>query len=297
MIIISVGGGLGNQMFEYAFYYKIKKVYQSVDVKLDFFNTLGYSHNGYELERIFKVEAAECSLKELKRVSDVCMANTPFYDLRKFLKRIKHKLLGVKSSCIMQSDATAYESKFFDLDASKDYFFYGIFANYKFFEDIKDEILNIYQFPNIEDACNMQWKEKIINCESVGIHIRRGDYIEWGIDLVPDKFYRNAMKIIEEKISNKEVYYFVFTDDAEYVKKHFADVSNMQIVEGNTEINSYIDMQLMSLCKHNIIANSTFSFWGAFLNENPNKLVIAPDLPYTGCKYPFVCEEWITIQV
>lgn len=297
MIIISVGGGLGNQMFEYAFYYKVRKQYPDTEVKLDLFNTLGYSHNGYEIEKIFGLKAEECTLKELKRVSDICPAQARFYKWRKFAEKVRHKFFGVKSSCIMQKDATLYEDKFFKLDVSKSYYLFGIFANYRFFNDIAEEIQDIYSFPMIADERNKLWESRINSTESVGIHIRRGDYIEWGIDLAPDTFYREAMSIIEGKLLNREIHYFVFTDDPDYVKERFGDVANLQVIEGNEGIQSYIDMQLMSLCKHNIIANSTFSFWGAFLNKNADKIVVAPNLPYTGCKCPFVCEDWITIEV
>ena len=131
----------------------------------------------------------------------------------------------------------------------------------------------------------------------MSIHVRRGDYLEWGIDLVPDVFYRNAMKFIQEKKRNAELHFFVFTDDAEYVRENYYDIKNLYVVEGNTGKESYRDMQLMSLCKHNIIANSTFSFWGAYLNRNMSKIVIAPNLPYTGCKIPFACDDWVVMDV
>lgn len=296
MIIISVGGGLGNQMFEYAFYYKVKKLYPETEVKLDIFNTLGHSHNGYEIDKIFGLKAEECTVEELGKVSDICPAQKNFYKWHKFLEKVRHKIFGVKSSCVMQKDATVFEDKFFKLDASKSYYFFGVFANYKFFNDIAEEIRNIYCFPEIEDECNKFWESRINNTESVGIHIRRGDYIEWGIDLVPDTFYREAMSIIEEKLPGKEIHYYVFTDDPGYVKNKFSDVVNLQVIEGNEGTKSYVDMQLMSLCKHNIIANSTFSFWGAFLNRNERKIVIAPNMPYNGCEKPFTCDEWITIN-
>lgn len=297
MIIISIGGGLGNQMFEYAFYYKVKQLYPETIIKLDFFNTLGYSHNGYEIERIFGLKSQECTLEELKQVSDICPVQKRFYKWCKFLEKIRHKIFGIKASCIVQQDATMFEDKFYKIDIEKSYYFFGIFANYLFFNDIAEEIRNIYRFPMIVDERNKLWECTIKNTESVGIHIRRGDYIEWGIDLVPISFYREAMSIIEKKVLGKAIHYFVFTDDVDYVKSELCNVPNLQIVEGNEGTQSYIDMQLMSLCKHNIIANSTFSFWGAFLNRNASKIVIAPNLPYTGCKHPFICDDWIVIDV
>lgn len=297
MIIISIGGGLGNQMFEYAFYSKIRHVYPETEIKLDIMNTFGYAHNGYEIEKVFGLQAEACTLEELKKVSDVYPVNAPFYKWHKFFEKVRHKFLGAKSSCIMQNDPTRYEDKFFKLDISKSYFFYGVFANYNFFSDIAEEIRNMYCFPAIMDERNKSWESIINNTESVGIHIRRGDYIDWGINLVPDTFYREAMSIIEKKLLDREIVYFVFTDDPDYVKDKFSDIANLHVIEGNEGARSYIDMQLMSFCKHNITANSTFSFWGAFLNKNLEKIVVAPNLPYTGCQYPFICNDWITIEI
>lgn len=297
MIIISVGGGLGNQMFEYSFYYKMKHLYPEVEIKLDIMNTFGFAHNGYEIEEIFGLHAKQCTLEELKKVSDIYPMNGQFYKLNKFIEKIRHKLWGIKPSCKIQTDATAYEESFFDLDIERSYYLFGVFANYRFFSDLGDEIQSMYTFPPIIDEKNKLWKSKIISTESVSIHVRRGDYLEWGIDLVPDVFYRNAMKFIQEKKRNAELHFFVFTDDAEYVRENYYDIKNLYVVEGNTGKESYRDMQLMSLCKHNIIANSTFSFWGAYLNRNMSKIVIAPNLPYTGCKIPFACDDWVVMDV
>ena len=90
-------------------------------------------------------------------------------------------------------------------------------------------------------------------------------------------------------------FFFVFTDDIEYAEKLFYDTSKFIIVKGNSGRNSYRDMQLMSLCRHNITANSTFSFWGAYLNRNNDKIVVAPDIPFSGTKNPFICDDWIRI--
>lgn len=295
MIIISIGGGLGNQMFEYAFYCMFRHLYPDAEVKLDIMHTFGDDHNGYELERIFGVHAEECTLEELKQVSDVYPVNAPFYQLYHFFERIRHRLLGYKPSCIVQNDFTVYEDKFFHLDMSKSYYLYGVFANYKFFSEIEDIIRKVYQFPPIEDASNRRWEDKISGSESVGIHIRHGDYVSWGVELVPEKFYRKAISLLGELIPDKELKYFIFTDDPVYAKETFRDVANLWVIEGNVGKNSYIDMQLMSLCKHNIIANSTFSFWGAYLNRNSQKIVIVPNKPYTGCKNIFACAGWIRI--
>lgn len=293
MIIISIGGGLGNQMFEYAFYCMFKHLYPDVEVKLDIMHTLGDNHNGYELEKIFGVQAEKCTKEELNRVSDIYPVDGAHYKYHHFIERIRHKICGYKESCIVQRDFTVYDDSFFHLDMSKSYYLYGVFANYRFFSDIDDKIRAIYQFPQIKDATNMNWQDEIRNSESVGIHIRHGDYTAWGVDLVPEKFYRKAIDYLQDRMLGKKLKYFVFTDDPVYAKKTYSDIADLQVIEGNTGKNSYIDMQLMSLCKHNIIANSTFGFWGAYLNQNISKIIVVPNMPYTGCKNLFACDEWV----
>lgn len=293
MVIVSIGGGLGNQMFQYAFCCMVKHVYPDVKIKLDIMHTLSDDHNGYELKRIFGIEEEECTLEELRQVSDIYPANAPYYKFHHFIERIRNRLLGHRKSCIAQRDFTVYEDKFFHLDMSEPYYFFGVFANYHFFEKIEDKIRTVYQFPQIEDDANIRWEKEINSCESVGIHIRHGDYVAWGIELVSEDFYRRAISYIQKRVLNEKLKFFVFTDDPMYAKETYSDIDNLCVVEGNIGENSYIDMQLMSLCKHNIIANSTFSFWGAYLNANPSKIIVAPDMPCTERRKPFVCDGWI----
>lgn len=297
MIIISVGGGLGNQMFEYAFCCMVKHVYPDVEVKLDSMYTLGDEHNGYELERVFGIEEEKCTLEELKQVSDIYPASEPHYKFRHFLDRIRNRIIGHRESCIVQRDFTVYEDKFFHLDMSKSYYFFGVFANSHYFSEIEDRIREIYQFPQIVDDSNRQWENEIRNSESVGIHIRHGDYVAYGIELLPEKFYRNAISYMKGHLPDRELKYFIFTDDPVYAKKAYGDIDDLYVVEGNIGENSYIDMQLMSMCKHNIIANSTFSFWGAYLNSNPSKIVVLPNKPCGNWKEPFACEGWVRMDV
>ena len=128
--------------------------------------------------------------------------------------------------------------------------------------------------------------------KSISIHVRRGDYVKAGIETTDLSFYQQAIDIIKSKVTNPK--FFIFTDDIEFSKSLFKNAEFIYI-EGNNGKDSYRDMQLMSLCKHNITANSSFSFWGAFLNKNLEKIVISPNLPFTGCECPFVCPDWIVL--
>lgn len=293
MYIISMGGGLGNQMFEYAFYVHLKEKYPNIEIKLDTKYAFPISHNGIELFKIFNLTPHQAEWKEVKRL----VRNYPIYNnnnlFNRNITRVLRKVNRLPKTFKIQKDFTAFYEDFLDLSETKSSYFYGAFANYKYFEDIKDNIRKIYKFPYITDTTNLAYKKKIEENYSVSIHIRRGDYIKEGIRLVPEDFYLRAIDYFCKK--DDSVRFFVFTDDKEYCKKLFIDRLNFEIIEGNTGENSFRDMQLMSLCRHNIIANSTFSFWGAFLNSHPDKIVIAPNIPFTGCSCRFVCPDWITL--
>lgn len=292
MIIISIGGGLGNQMYEYAFYEQLKQVYPDTDIKLDILNTMGNQHNGYELREVFGINAPECTMDELRELSDIYPVGAKNYKLHKFIERFRHKLLGMRKTCLKQDDGTVFYDAFFHLDINKSYYLYGAFANYEYFKNIEGRIKDIYKFRGELTGKNLYWQEQIESTMSVSMHVRRGDYIHWGVETLSEEYYRAAIDYIQSKTEDKCTI-FVFSDEPQYVSEHYSDIPNLVVVDGNSGKDSYIDMWLMSLCKHNIIANSTFSFWGAFLNRNEQKLVIAPNKAYTGCKNPFVCDGWI----
>ena len=99
------------------------------------------------------------------------------------------------------------------------------------------------------------------------------------------------LQYINERVAGAK--FFVFSDDKEGAKATIGGQIDYVFIDGNTGRNAYIDMNLMSMCKHNIIANSTFSFWGAFLNRNLSKIVVYPLQPIKGCKYPYMDNDWV----
>ena len=295
MFIISAGAGLGNQMFEYAFYLKLQNVYGNSVIKMDTQYAFPKAHNGYEVERIFNLNSEKASLYEVEKYADTDYLEY-FGKQHIFLSKIKRNLGIHKKSFIPQRDFTEYDERFLNLNEKKTYYFYGPFANSKYFEDIKDRILETFVFPEVDEK-NLEMKELINKTNSVSIHLRRGDYLDQGVELLGLEYYKQAVEELKETIHSdgNNLTYFVFSDDIDASRKMFGDLRNTYYVEGNLGENSYRDMQLMSLCKHNIISNSTFSFWGAYLNKNTNKVVIGPQKPFTGLKYPFTCSGWIRI--
>ena len=147
---------------------------------------------------------------------------------------------------------------------------------------------------NLDDK-NKQIMDLILNSNSVSVHIRRGDYLKaenikmYG-NIATDDYYKKAIATISSKV--KDPYFFIFSNDIEWCKSNLY-IDKVVYVQDNTGAKSYIDMFLMSKCKANILANSSFSYWGAMLNENINKIVVYPHIwnnVYTPDIFP---QNWI----
>jgi len=159
----------------------------------------------------------------------------------------------------------------------------GYWQMYKYINGIEKSILREINLNNLLSRTNVDLLHEIQNCESVSIHIRRGDYLS--VKSNSNLFYSCDRKYFEQAINiirkyNSESRFYIFSDDINWAKANIV-AHDCFYVSGN---NALVDLYLMSHCKHNIIANSTFSWWGAWLNENRNKIVIAPKQWYKGTK-------------
>lgn len=199
----------------------------------------------------------------------------------------------IRRKCIPFAHRVMQQPTAFDahipLQDKGDRYVMGVFQNAKIVDSIKSEILQKFTFAPFTDERNMALQQEMQACNSVGIHIRKGsDYMSriWYQDTCPLEYYRKAMEYIRERVDNSKFY--VFADNPSWVKEHFKGL-DYTLVEGNPPSGwgSHFDMQLMSCCKHNIISNSTYSWWGAFLNKNPEKMVILPHQWFN----PRSCEE------
>ena len=295
MFIVCFGDGLGNQMFQYAFYKSLKFRYPNNIVKMDVFHIYGkYIHNGFELNSIFGITVDECSKRAALLLSDYFPMYEKKYKLLNRLQGVRRYFWGVKESFLSQDDPTCYYDEVYHLSQLRSYIFKGNWVNEKYFSELREQLLADFKFPEITEMSNIDYAYDIENSNSVSVHIRKGDYVNSGMINLTLEYYKMAQKVIESRVDNPK--YFIFTDDKHAIKdfiKIFED--SCVIVEGNIGNKSYRDMQLMSLCKHNIIANSTFSFWGAYLNTNIKKMVIAPDKAKADFRNPFAMSEWIIL--
>lgn len=288
MIIVNFFGGLGNQMFQYALFKKFQSL--GLEVKADITHyEFNNEHNGFELEKVFHLKIERANLNEIKSLKD----NSIF--LRKY-RRFFH--IFWKKTDIEQIS--------FDFDGSifylKDAYLNGYWQSEKFFKDISPELRKDFSFKNI-DKNNKLILNKIIKSNSVSIHIRRGDYVtnpnfnKFHGGICNISYYLKAIELIKRKV--KKPVFFIFSDDLDWVKKNLPLLENTIFVDINKGKNSYKDLFLMSKCKHNILANSSFSWWAAWLNSNSDKIIVCPDKWFNSRRLDskdIVPESWIRLS-
>jgi hypothetical protein len=270
MKIVKVNGGFGNQLFQYAFYLALTKKYDEA-VCLDSLDMANYRiHNGYELEGIFNLDARYCTAEQ----RGIVRKDNNFF--AKMISSLKNKL-SINKHYILESKQehfTFHEQSFGEAGTS--IYYKGYWQHAMYLNDIEAELKSCLIFPEFKLEKNISLSKYIATNESVSLHVRRGDYVQHkafgGIcDL---SYYQRAVEEVKSRV--KEPTFIVFSDDIQWCKDNL-NLEEAKFVDWNSGDNSYRDMQLMSLCKHNIIANSSFSWWGAWLNANENKKVICPD--------------------
>ena len=289
-----MNGGLGNQLFQYILYRFIEEN-SGDDCYIDDSDFFHWnSHFGYEIKKIFGLTPnllSEYFDNDVwKEVLAVTKDNINIIDFFKqnglpmnvvsegsmmvdaYSKRYKVPYIGVYTTLSANSYAPEIAQK------KGNVYYYGYWINAHWFQNIRDQIIQELKFPDFDDDYNKNMAEKICSSHSVGIHVRRGDFIDygWALDL---KWYRSS--ITHMKLVINDPVYYIFSDDLQFCRSNletlgFAKNDNIVFVEGNTGGKNWRDMQLISLCKNLIIANSSFSYLGALLNQNPNKYVLNP---------------------
>lgn len=272
MKIVNISGGLGNQMFQYAFLLAMREA-TGDDVLMDVSKFATYKlHNGFELEMVFNVTARCATKEELKRVTR--------YTTNYKLSRIYRKFLPNKKTEVVEPmPACTYNENIF-VEAKGDKFYEGIWQNYKYFNHVREVILREFTYRQPLSTQNKVYSDKFAKGTTVSMHIRRGDYLlhKNYVGLCGLDYYTKAIAYVKEKYG-EEVQFAIFSNDMQWCKDNILpllDGYEYTLVDWNKGKESYNDIRLMSACKVNIIANSSFSWWPAYLNENDGREVIAP---------------------
>jgi len=264
--IVKIYGGLAGQMTQYAFarYLELMKK-EPVKLDISFFGqqTLNNSFRKFEL---------------LNWNTQCCIASEKDYDNVfsevKITDKIKFRLL--KKEVVNTSYFYEKTPFCFDSDVLKaNYKIYdGYWVNNEYMAQVKQLLKKEFTPRYPISVQNNEILDKIKATNAVAIHFRRGDYVNSIHDVIKPDYYKEALAHISQQVDKP--YYFVFSDDMEYVKQHYDFSDRVVYVDHNKGEESYWDIFLMSKCRHNIIANSGFSYWGAWLNENDGQLVVAP---------------------
>ena len=298
MKIVNIIGGLGNQMFQYAFAEALKYHFPDEDVLIDTSHfkhifikkfKVANLHNGYEMDKVFpNADLPIATGRQLRKVSRYI----PNY----LISRLARKYLKPKPTEYIQEkkDSFAYNP---DVFRKGDCYYEGIWESVQYLNPVREKLRLVYAHPQPNEK-NAALIRQIEREDSVGIHIRRGDYLQFpdfrGICEV--EYYKKAIENIAS--DGKKHSYYIFSNDIAWCEEYIRPlVGNQPItfVTHNTGKLSCWDMFLMTYCKDLIIANSSFSWWGAFLNNRGGRVVAPKKWKNREAEYDIWLPEWIRI--
>ena len=280
MIIIQVAGGLGNQLQQYALYRKFVRL--GVEARLDL-SWFEKAHSAEKERTRGRDSIPVVTRRELElRYFDRLVFETCTREEREALIGADNIWGKVRRKLMPFTIHKFEESKMYhpELLGFENMYLTGYFACEKYYADILYDLREKIQFPPSSNPLNKEMAERIRNGNSVSVHVRRGDYLkpenaEMFGNICTEAYYQNAIDLVKHMMP--DAHFYIFSDDVPYVKKCFHG-DDYTIVDINHGRDGFYDMWLMSNCKHNICANSTFSFWGARLNPNENKIMIRPTI-------------------
>jgi hypothetical protein len=271
MIISKIIGGLGNQMFQYA-------AGRSLSLRLGMRHLVDLSsfdkykiHQGFELKNVFDCQVNIASEAE-------CM------ELLGWQRNLNvQRILSKPVASIFRRSSFVFEPNYnywpdFEM-INRSCYLSGYWQSWRYFRNCENIIRRDFTFVQHSDAIFEKTKNLILGGESISLHVRRGDYVE---NLkAQNKHGSSTLAYYNEAIENmakglSQPIFFIFSDDPGWAFDNIKMKYSCHYINDNFGNASFKDMQLMSLCRHHIIANSTFSWWGAWLNANPHKRVIAP---------------------
>jgi hypothetical protein len=228
-------------------------------------------HQGLELRRVFGLDIPAASNAEMRRVLGWLTVSR----VRRIFSR--SSLQMVRPSSLAVEPHFHYWAGFRDLPA--DCYIDGYWQSERYFSLVAERVREAFRFVEPLEPENEELIQEMSCVESVSLHVRRGDYVRnrnvgqvHGVDLTD--YYRKAVEKIGHRIQNP--HYYIFSDEPDWVRENLSLSSPFTIVEHNRGVDSYRDMQLMTHCKHYILANSSFSWWGGWLGRRQSSCIIAP---------------------
>lgn len=288
MYVVRIWEGLGNQMFQYAMakaieYRTGQKVY--LDINHSFKESFAWENKHVDRDYMldnFRITLKPYPVENIPAFSFLSQKNT--WDKIKFYMSTKLKWpIG-----FLQDEDTRFHDEFFRKRGS--YYVFGWFQQEAYFKDIRNILLKEFR-PKEKIAVPSELLRILKNENTVSIHVRRGDYLKWG-NACDTLYYSRAVEYMNNRV-DKPVY-LVFSDDMEWVRNNLSLQGEVVEISANYHFKDYEELLIMSRCRHQIISNSTFSWWAAWLNQNDKKQVVAPSKWFQSQKN-IVPTEWTII--
>ncbi len=256
MVVVNIQGRLGNQMFGFALYRQLERMGKEAYVDFSHEPLIDFFDFPY------KIIDKDTALEYLKD-----------RDNRNIVKRWEYRIFPHRCRCYEEKRTGVFDKNVLRLD---DVYLNGYWQSERYFEGVIEEVRCMYRFPDLFSEYQKRVLDEIQSKQSVSVHIRRGDYLEHPelYGTITMDYYECAMKYIQERKEN--VYFYIFTNDIPWAEQHFRGENIFVVEDSGSPAIDNLDMALMSACKDNIIANSSFSWWGAWLNQHQEKIVVAP---------------------
>lgn len=294
MIIVKLIGGLGNQMFQYAAGRCLAHLHET-ELLMDT-SYLEKDPQGAYTRRKLELDVFNIDLK-IATKADVERFNVE--GSNKYSRALQRRLPILFTNVYVAESSTTFHKEFFSYPENT--YLDGFWQSELYFNTVESILVNDFVLKDPLNRENRDWLKKIEGCESVSLHVRRGDYISnaaaqshhGSCDV---DYYKKAIECIKEDY--KEIEIFVFSDDLNWCKANLRIKETLHFVDANQKENQHLDMFLMSHCRHNVIANSSFSWWAAWLNRNDDKIVIAPMKWFNDPSiktYDLIPKEWIRL--
>lgn len=292
-------GGLGNQMFQYAFALSLKEKFPKEEILIDithyghiFFKRYKGAnlHNGFEVENVF-------SNATLKHATPWQLMKVTWYMPNYVLSRVLRRIMPKRKTELIQKEIEYFAHKEEYYEHEGDCYYEGIWESVKNYLPIRNLLKYVYAHGK-PDEINQRYIDSMEMENSVGVHIRRGDYLYvkefYGISDI-DYYERGIAEILRD--GKKHVFY-IFSNDIKWCEENIVPLCKgheVIMVKGNTGKKSCWDMHLMTHCKDLIIANSSFSWWGAFLNDRNGRVIAPKTWVNRNAEFDIWLDDWVKL--
>ena len=302
MKIVNIIGGLGNQMFQYAYAIALQKAHPGETIKIDTqhfrfpiikkYRGNNFYHNGFEIYRIFpNSDIPEASAWDLIKLS--------YYIPNYILSRVARRIFPKRNSEYILSADKYFYYQDDAINREGDCYYEGVWSSIKYYQEVKPELQRQFSF-GVPNRYNFEMLQKIAETNSVAIHVRRGDYVNASNfrDICTIDYYQKAIKTILEL--ELDPVFYIFSNDIDWCKKNIEPLllgNKVEYMSGNRGQDSPWDMFLMGHCKSQILANSSFSWWSAFLNSQAVHIIAPSRWVNRSNDVEMYDHSWIKIKV